>query len=121
MPLIASFIGTNKFADPTVRELAGCARDATALWARFSDTLPSIRAELLVDQGATAAAIRGSLDRTLGSAGSDDTVIVFFASHGTPDHRLVTHDTARARLAETTIEMGELAHRFRESKAKAVL
>ena len=121
MPLVGSFVGINRFADPTIRELAGCARDATALWALFSDTLPSMQAELLVDQQATATAIRASLDRTLGSARPDDTVIVFFASHGTPDHRLVAHDTARARLSETTIEMAELARRFRESKAKAVL
>jgi len=39
--LKAAFIGIDKYADSTVRELTGAARDATALWALVSDSLPA--------------------------------------------------------------------------------
>jgi len=121
MALSAAFIGINQFSDPTIRDLTGCCRDALALWALFSDTIPSINAQLLLDDQATKAGILQALDVTLGAAGPDDTVIVSFSGHGTSSHRLVTHDTLRAHLDATTIEMGDLAQRFKSSKARAVL
>jgi uncharacterized caspase-like protein len=57
----------------------------------------------------------------LGSATSDDIVIVSFSSHGTPDHRLVVHDTTLSSLVDTTIDMAELAQAFKTSKAKVIL
>jgi replicative superfamily II helicase len=121
MALFGLFIGINKFADSSIRELGGCVRDARGLWALFQDTILEMRSQLLVDAAATSKAIRESMDNSLGSAGPDDTVIVSFSGHGSPDHRLVTHDTERARLAETAIEMAEVARRFKESNAKAIL
>ena len=121
MALSAAFIGINKFSDPTIRELTGCCRDALALWALFGDTIPNIESRLLLDEAATKAGILAALDETLGAAKPDDTVIVSFSGHGTASHRLVTHDTLRSQLDATTIEMGELAERFKNSKARAVL
>src|SRR6516225_3884370 len=43
----ATFIGIDKSADDTVRELTGAVRDATALLALVSDTIPGIAANLL--------------------------------------------------------------------------
>jgi helicase len=117
----ASFIGVDKYRDPQIRDLTGARRDAKALWALFCDTIPDIEAKLLTDENATTAAIRYTLDETLGMAGPDDTVILCFSGHGSHDHRIVTHDTALNSLADTTISMEELATRFNESKAKAVL
>src|SRR5688500_14099989 len=120
MSLHAAFIGIDRLADATIRDLSGCRRDALARWSLFSDTVPDIDARALLDAQATTEAIRAALDETLGKAGPDDSVILSFSGHGTADHRLVTHDTSRARYAETTIDMGELATRFKQSKAKAV-
>lgn len=120
MTLIGTFIGIDRFADPTIRELSGCRRDALALWSLFSDTVPDMQAELLLDEQATTAAILAAFDKTLGVAGPDDAVILSFSAHGTADHRLVTHDTDRSRYADTTIDMGQLAKRFKETRAKIV-
>lgn len=119
--LRASFIGIDKHQDPDIRDLTGAARDAQAVWALFSDSIPEIEAKLLVDSNATAASIRQALDATLGAAGPEDTVILSFSGHGTHDHRIVTHDTAVGNLAQTTISMVEIADRFKTSRAKAVL
>jgi len=117
----ASFIGIDKYRDPQIRDLTGARRDAKALWALFCDTISDIEANLLIDENATTAAIRHALDETLGAAGPNDTVILSFSGHGSHDHRIVTHDTALDSLTDTTISMEELATRFKESKAKAML
>ena len=119
--LRAAFIGIDKHIDLRIRDLIGARRDAMALWALFCDTLPDIDARLVIDADATAEGIRRALDETLGAAGPDDTVILSFAGHGTPDHRVVAHDTVKDTLVETTISMEELASRFKQSRAKAVL
>lgn len=119
--LRASFIGVDKYRDSGIRDLSGARRDAKELWALFCDTIPDIEASILTDEAATVEAIRRALDDTLGSAGPDDVVILSFSGHGTHDHRIVAHDTALDALADSTIPMEELATRFKESKAKAVL
>jgi replicative superfamily II helicase len=83
--------------------------------------LPDIKACLLLDEEATKAAIRESLDETLGAAGPDDTALFFFAGHGSPAHQLVPHDIRREALGDTTIPMEELAERLAASKARAVI
>ena len=53
MALKAVFVGINRHLDPAIPELSGARRDATALWALFSDTIPNLAARLLVDNNAT--------------------------------------------------------------------
>jgi hypothetical protein len=117
----AAFIGVDKHADPRIRDLTGARRDALALWSLFCDTISDIQAQLLTDTEATVEGIRLVLDQTLKAAQRDDIVILSFAGHGTRDHRIVAYDTSLDALDDTTISMGELATRFKESKAKVVL
>jgi len=119
--LRATFIGIDKHEDPQIRDLTGARRDAQALWALFCDTIPDIEASIHTDEAATVASIRQALDDTLGAAGPEDVVIISFSGHGTHDHRIVTFDSAIDALADTTIPMEELATRFKESSARAVL
>ena len=91
MALRAVFIGINRHRDPSIPELTGAANDATALWALFQDSVDGIADEKLLDERASAASIRTALDVSLGAATEDDTVIVFFAGHGTPGHQLVPY------------------------------
>jgi replicative superfamily II helicase len=121
MAFLSAFIGIDRFADPGIRDLAGCRRDALALWALFGDTVPDARTELLLDHEATLARVRAALSATLDGATKDDVVFVSFSGHGSTDHRLVLHDTDRTRLPETALGMGELAEAFKRSQAKAIL
>ena len=122
MALLARFIGIDKYQDSAIRDLTGAARDAKALWSLFSDTLPDEpNHRLLMDSDASLAAVRQALEETLGTAASDDVVILSFAGHGTNDHRLVVADSRYDDLPNTTLDMSELAQRFKESKARAVV
>ena len=119
MALRAVFIGINKHRDSSISELTGATNDATALWALFKDSVDAIVDERLLDEQATAGAIREALDLSLGAATEDDTVIVFFAGHGTPGHQLVPYDADLTAVEQTTIPMQELADRLKASTARA--
>ena len=121
MALRAVFIGINKYRDPRIHELTGATRDATALWALFKDSVEGIAAKRLLDDEATTEAIRKSLDSALGEAAQNDTVIVFFAGHGTPGHQLVPFDADLNTVDQTTIPMQELADRLKRTAARASL
>jgi len=119
--IFACFIGIDTFEATSARRLSGCRRDAVAFNALFADTFGTVSAELLVNEQATKDAILTALDASLGAAGPDDIVILTISTHGTSDHRLVTYDSRLDKCAESTIDMAELADRFKKSKAKVVL
>ena len=121
MAIRAAFIGINRHVDPHIRELTGARRDALALSALFGDSIADIAAELLVDEEATLERIRAALDRCLGEAREDDVVVLTFSGHGTHDHRLVAYNSVVDNLADTTLPMDELATRFRDCRAKAII
>lgn len=117
----AIFVGVNKHRDLTIPELGGARRDATALWALFTDTIEGLSAHLLVDERATHADVSGAILGALDSAQEDDVVMVGFAGHGSPDGSLVLFDTDAADLAHTALPMAALAEAFKRTKARAVL
>lgn len=121
MAFIGTFIGIDKHTDQNIQELTGARRDAVALWALFSDVIPDIKADLLVNENATCERIKKTLKENLGSAGADDIVIFSFAGHGTRDHRLVTYNTVKESIADTTVSMDDIATLFKTSKAKIIL
>ena len=117
----AAFIGVDRHQDPLIRDLNGAARDASALWAVLSDSIDGLAASLITDEAASLQAVIAALDDSLGAAGEDDVVLLSFAGHGTPDHRLVLADTRVDDLVGTTLDMAQLAERFRTSRARVVL
>ncbi len=121
MAMIAKFIGVGKYQDHNIRDLAGAQKDATALWALFSDTLPEISTELLVNSQATAGNIRTAIIESLVGAHPDDDFILFYSGHGSHDHRLAAHDTDCGNLANTTVSMQEIADAFKKSAAKSII
>jgi len=121
MSIKAIFIGINKHQDPTIAELNGATRDATALWALFSDTLEDLSARLVLDENATHQKVRTAIFDTLSSATNSDIIIITFAGHGSPDGSLIMYDTQGANLAGTAISMSSLADAFKQTKARAVL
>lgn len=121
MVIKAIFVGINKHLDPTIPELSGARRDATALWALFTDTIDGLSSRLLLDEAATYAEVKHAILGTLTAAQSDDIVVISFAGHGSPDGNFVAFDTDAANLAGTSVSMVELAEAFKATKARAVL
>lgn len=121
MTIRAIFVGVNKHQDTDIPELNGARRDATALWALFTDTMPDLSARLFVDEAATHDVVKQGILDTLGSANENDVAIIFFAGHGTPDGRLVLFDTRISDLPNSALAMTELADQFKRSDARIVL
>ena len=121
MALKAVFVGINRYLDPAISELSGARRDATALWALFSDTFPNLAARILVDEDATHTAVSEAILGSLRTAQHDDVLIISFAGHGSPDGSLVLFDTDAAELPSTTLSMTALAHAFQGTTARALL
>lgn len=121
MAIKAIFVGINKHLDAAILELGGARRDATALWALFTDTLDGLSARLFVDEAATQAEVSGALLGTLAGATADDVVVITFAGHGSPDGNLVLFDTSVGNLAGTALSMGGLPDAFKATKARTVL
>jgi helicase len=117
----AVFVGINKHLDTSIPELSGARRDATALWALFTDTVEDLTGRLMVDEAATHADVSRALLGTLTSATADDVVVITFAGHGSPDGNLVLFDTNAEDLAGTALSMAGLADAFKATKARAVL
>lgn len=117
----AAFIGIDRYSDNQISDLSGAVRDASALWAVLTDSINDLSGALITNENASLEAINTALDDTLGAAGPDDVVLISFAGHGTPDHRLVAADTRANDLVDTTLSMAELAERFRQTRARAVL
>lgn len=119
MSLRTAFIGVDKHADPLIGDLTGARKDATAMWALFKDSISDLDDRRLVDEEASLAGIRSALDDTLGAATSDDTVLFFFAGHGTPAHQLVPFDAQKSEPGATMLPMSELVQRLKDTKARA--
>ena len=121
MTIIAKFIGIDKHLDPAIRDLTGARKDATALWALFSDTIKEINANLIVDEKADTETIQKAIFETFKTAKPEDTIIISFSGHGTHNHRLVTYDTTKNNLDKSTISMTEIANEFKKCKAQKIL
>lgn len=121
MAIRGLFVGIDRHAAPLIRDLNGAARDATALYALLSDSIPELEASLLRDQQATHTVIKTAVDDVLRNASPDDVVIISFAGHGTQDHRLVASDTSIEDIPGTTVDMAFIAEAFRQSKAQIVI
>lgn len=117
------FIGIDNYASPEITNLVGAKRDALALSSIFLDNIKTLESTLLVDGQATHARVRGAINSALSTASKEDTVIITFAGHGSPDHRLVVHDTYNSEdhFLATSIDMSELAELFTRSKARAII
>lgn len=121
MTIKAIFVGINKHLNPAIPELSGAKRDATALWALFTDTIDGLSARLLLDEAATHTEVTHAILGVLAAAQPDDVIVISFAGHGSPDGNLVVFDTDPANLSATAVSMIDLAEAFKATKARAVL
>jgi replicative superfamily II helicase len=115
------FIGIDRFASADVNELTCAARDATALYALFADTLGNDSAVLLTDEAATRDTILGQFETRLAAASSEDIVVISFSGHGSDDQYLVTHDADVSDFASTCIALDDLVTLFSRIPAKTVI
>lgn len=100
------FIGVDKYASRRVNQLRFAKRDATVLYALFTDTLGQ-GAVLLKDEQATRAAIADQFEQ-LAKCDPDDVVVIAFSGHGSDSHELVTYDADLSDLPGSCIPLDTL-------------
>jgi len=114
------FVGIDRYASPLISDLTCAARDATALYALFCDTLGAGDSILLSDGSATREGLINAL-RTLSTVKDDDTVVISFSGHGSDCHHIVTYDTDPMTLDATALHLDELTSLFSNIPAKNVV
>ena len=115
------FVGVDQHLHVDIPELNGARRDATALWALFSDTIKEFSARLLVNENATQAGVSKAIIGGLATAEDEDVIVISFAGHGSRDGGLVLFDSDPGDLSGTTLPMAAVADAFKATKARAVL
>lgn len=112
---LALVVAARKFRDTQINELAYTTADgrafAAALGAMGFDSVKT-----LFDEEATTYRIKTEIDRLAKEADAEDLVVIYFASHGSPDNLdtagvnyIVTYDTEVTNLYATAYRMDELA------------
>lgn len=121
-------VGVSKYRNSryNLRYAAGdAAAVAEALRTQAPHPYSQVVCKLLVDEQATANALRDALASLRHSAGTDDTVVLFLSGHGlrAPDghYLFATHDTDLTRPHESTLPWSELRDALRLIKARQIV
>ena len=106
-------IGVGQYADSSIPTLLYAKKDATDIGAAFSAEKTrwrSVKTLNLLDIKASRESIRKAMTEFLASSRIGDTVIVYFAGHGTvtDDYYFVCYDTTKAKLEESGLAFGEI-------------
>jgi len=114
----AVVVGISEYADSRIADLRFADDDARAmadfLRSPAGGGVPESNLRLLVNEQATTEALREALFVFLQSAGSEDMVTVYVASHGAPDPTrasnlyVLTHDTDLDAMASTAFPMWDV-------------
>ena len=114
----ALLVGISDYQNPHIIPLRFAHEDAILfqrhLQSQRGGALPDENVQLLINEQATTAGIRIAVETLLKTvAGPEDTVLIFFASHGTVDPEtrqgfIVTYDSDPQDLASTALPMADL-------------
>jgi TPR repeat protein len=123
--LWALVVGLSRYASPEIRPLTYARKDAES-FARFlmspqGGGFPADHVNLLVDEKATADALRRGLHTFLRRANQGDLVVIYFAGHGRqPGNQagipyFLTYDTDPREMGATAVPMDELRRAVQQS------
>ncbi len=107
MALKGLFIGIDRFRSSSISWLSCAKRDASALYALFTDTFGG-DTKLLTDENATRAGIEEEIQHFF-TCLPEDIVVITFSGHGSDTHELVTYDTILQNLSQTGIPLATLS------------
>ena len=113
--LHALLIGVDDFQDPSIRRLRYARKDAEAMARLLERIAPEERSvHTLFDREATLRNVEKRVDDLCRSVREEDVVLIYMASHGTPERRsptaspsafLALHDTEYAYLHATSLDL----------------
>jgi uncharacterized caspase-like protein len=114
--LHALVMGIDDFRDPSIRRLRYARKDAEAVARLLERIAPEERrVHALLDREATLRNVEKAIDDLCREVAEGDVVLIYLASHGTPERRtpdaapsafLVLHDTEYAYIHATALDLG---------------
>lgn len=119
MALKGLFIGIDRFRSSSISWLNCAKRDASALYALFTDTFGG-DTKLLTDENATRAGIEEEIQH-LFMCLPEDIVVITFSGHGSDTHELVTYDTTLQNLSQTGIPLTTLSEWLHRIPARQLI
>ena len=105
-------------------------RDAEAMFELMTDPacglFPPDNVSLLLDEQATAGAIKVALSKIAAGAKPEDTVWIYYAGHGAPDHRTgatcwITYDTNLEHIEASSLPNREIEYYLSQIRAERVV
>jgi uncharacterized caspase-like protein len=113
---LALVVGVATFKDPAINQLRYTTADGRAFASALKESgFDSVTT--LFDSDATTYRIKTEIDQLARAAAADDLVVIYFASHGSPDeldtaglNYIVTYDTEVSNLYATAYRMEDLAN-----------
>jgi hypothetical protein len=123
--LWALVVGLSRYGNSEIRPLAYARKDAETFAAFLKSPggggFPAEQVQLLVDEQATATAMRRGLHSFLRRANQGDLVLIYFAGHGRQPGAeggipyFLTYDTDPREMAATAVPMDELRRAVQQS------
>jgi hypothetical protein len=112
---LALVVGISRFKDPRINALKYTSRDAEAVAQALKRDCEFDYVKTLLDEQATSYHIKTEIDRIAKMADTDDLVVIYVSSHGSPEdldtagvNYVVTHDTEVSNLYPTAYRMDDL-------------
>lgn len=112
---LALVVGIGDFKDKDINKLEFAAADAQAFATTLKSECKFDQVQLLLNEQATNYNIKTAMNVLAKEAQSDDLVVIFFSSHGSPENLdtagvnyIVTYDTEVRNLYPTAYEMNAL-------------
>jgi hypothetical protein len=120
-------VGVSRYSNPVINLLQASkdARDfATAMRKQEGLLYDKVETRVIVDEGATQAAMLDGLNWLQRSTGQDDTAVLFIAGHGVVDatdtYYFLPHDMREARLARTAVSEAQLRNTMAGIQGRAL-
>jgi Caspase domain/Tetratricopeptide repeat len=124
--LLALAVGVNSFPGLQAN-LAYASADASRIVQAISTSkqYTSVRTKLLLEKEANQKAIVSMIDSMVAEATANDTIVVFFASHGIIDQtgalRVALTSTSRSSIEGTSLSFDEVAKSLQKAKSRVVV
>jgi hypothetical protein len=126
--LLGVLVAVDTYDDPTISKLDYARSDATkmarALAANPAGYYVDVRLTTLADHEATPAAVLDAIARAVANGTHEDTLIVFYAGHGTQDssgYYLTASTTERSRLTQTALAWQRVAEVLDKARARVIV
>jgi hypothetical protein len=126
--LLGVLVAVDTYDDPTIPKLDYARSDASkmarALAANPAHYYADVSLTTLADHDASPSAVLDAIARAVATGGPEDTLIVFYAGHGTQDasgYYLTASTTERTRITQTALAWQRVSEALDKARARVIV